>query len=62
MRDAERDGDSGDALVDALDRICTEAEQAIADGDSLIVLSDRATRCLMAAVCCMTTSSSSSRR
>ena len=28
-------------LVQALDRICQEAEQAIADGDSLVVLSDR---------------------
>ncbi len=32
----------GPALVDALDRLCAEASQAIADGYSLIVLSDRA--------------------
>jgi glutamate synthase (NADPH/NADH) large chain len=31
-----------DGLVTALDRICTEAEQAIDDGYSLVVLSDRA--------------------
>ncbi len=30
-------------LLDALDRICTEAEQAISDGCSIIVLSDRQT-------------------
>ncbi len=40
---AERDGHSGQALIDALDRICAEAEQAIDDGYSLVVLSDRAT-------------------
>ena len=34
------EGESG--LRNALDRICGEAEQAIADGQSLIVLSDRA--------------------
>jgi len=32
----------GDALRDALQRICSEATQAIADGFSLIILSDRA--------------------
>jgi len=36
------DRDSGEAgLAEALDRICAEADQAIADGYSLIVLSDR---------------------
>ena len=34
---------NGDALHEALERICQEASQAIADGYSLIVLSDRAT-------------------
>jgi glutamate synthase (NADPH/NADH) large chain len=35
--------DSGKAgLIEALDRVCSEASQAIADGMSLIVLSDRA--------------------
>ncbi len=34
----------GEALVAALDRICQEAEQAIDDGYTLIVLSDRAIR------------------
>ena len=33
--------DGTDGLVPALDRICAEAEQAIADGDALVVLSDR---------------------
>jgi glutamate synthase (NADPH/NADH) large chain len=44
-RGAERDGDGdgtpGAPLVAALDRICAAAEQAIADGYSLVVLSDR---------------------
>ncbi len=31
----------GQALIDALDRVCAEASQAIAEGFSLIVLSDR---------------------
>jgi glutamate synthase (NADPH/NADH) large chain len=34
--------DHGDALREALQRICNEATQAIADGYSLIILSDRA--------------------
>ncbi|MEX2387036.1 MAG: glutamate synthase central domain-containing protein, partial [Phycisphaeraceae bacterium] len=34
---------SAAAMRDALDRICAEAAQAIADGDKLVVLSDRAT-------------------
>ena len=33
--------EGAEGLVKALDRICTEAEQAIDDGYSLIVLSDR---------------------
>jgi len=37
----ERNGDGG--LAAALDRICAESEQAIDDGFSLVVLSDRAT-------------------
>ena len=32
---------SGSGLVEALERICTEAEQAIEEGFSLVVLSDR---------------------
>ena len=38
----ERSSENG-ALVSALDRICAEAEAAIDSGDSLIILSDRAT-------------------
>ena len=38
---AKSDGSA--ALLPAIDRICAEAEQAIADGYSLVVLSDRAT-------------------
>ncbi len=34
--------EAGRRLVEALDRICREAEQAIHDGDSLVVLTDRA--------------------
>ncbi|MBT6315627.1 MAG: glutamate synthase large subunit, partial [Gammaproteobacteria bacterium] len=36
------DTDSASGYLDALDRACAEAEQAIADGFSFIVLSDRA--------------------
>jgi glutamate synthase (NADPH/NADH) large chain len=40
---AGRDGNPGEQLVAALDRICAQAEEAIADGYSLVVLSDRGT-------------------
>jgi glutamate synthase (NADPH/NADH) large chain len=39
--DASSARDAGQALTAALDRICAEAERAIRDGYSLIVLSDR---------------------
>ena len=36
------DADSASGYLDALDRVCAEAEQAIVDGFSFVVLSDRA--------------------
>lgn len=42
-RGSDAQGDASAGMIAALDRICAEASQAIADGYQLIVLSDRAT-------------------